>query len=47
MIFILNGKEITNPFNRLIGSEDRLLISYSNESNTDAMSLFETVSDNA
>lgn len=30
MHFILNGKKVSNPFNRLIASEDRLLIYYGN-----------------
>lgn len=30
MHFILNGKKVSNPFNRLITSEDRLLVYYGN-----------------
>jgi hypothetical protein len=32
LTYILNGKKIVNPFNRMINSEDRLLINYWNES---------------
>ena len=47
MTFILNWKKIENPFNRLIKSKDRLLISYGSESELELMSRYETVSDNA
>lgn len=30
--YVINGVQVDNPFNRLIESEDRLLISYGNES---------------
>ncbi len=30
MHFVLNGKKVSNPFNRLITSEDRLLVYYGN-----------------
>ena len=45
--FILNGKEISNPYNRLITSKDRLLISYGLETPQEQEQLYESVSDNA
>lgn len=45
--FILNGEEVLNPYNRIINSKDRLLISYGEESNEDIMKRFDQVSDNA
>lgn len=37
MKFILNGTQVANPFNKLIGSEDRLLISFGSESLEEVM----------
>lgn len=45
--FILNGKEVENPFNKLIESEDRLLISYGVETVEQAMNQFSTVASDA
>jgi hypothetical protein len=47
MHFILNGKEISNPYNRLIRSEDRLLIAYWEYSQDEINALYESVSQNA
>lgn len=47
LYFILNGKEISNPFNTLISSEDRLLIIYGQEDETARQWLYDTVSKNA
>ena len=47
MSFILNGKSIKNPFNRLINSQDKLLISYQTDGETDLDELYSTVSSNA
>ncbi len=47
MHFFLNGKEVQNPFNRLIKSEDRLLITYGDETPDELANLYETVSTNA
>jgi len=44
LTFILNGETISNPFNDLITSKDRLLIAYNTE---DTNKLYEWVSSNA
>jgi len=45
--FILNWKIVENPFNRLIKSEDRLLISYGSESEEVLLERYSSVSNNA
>ncbi len=45
--FMLNGKEIKNPFNKLIGSKDKLLISYGNQTLSETEKLYASVSSNA
>lgn len=45
--YVLNGKSVNNPFNRTIGSKDRLLIHYWDISEDELSALYETVSDNA
>lgn len=45
--FILNGKQVENPFNRLISSEDKLLISYGEQTDEELEKLYQTVSSNA
>lgn len=47
MHFILNGKEVANPSNSLIRSEDRLLVVYGNESPENLQQEFDSVSRNA
>lgn len=48
LIFILNWKKISNPFNRMINSEDKLLINYWNETEDFLIKeRFKQVSDNA
>lgn len=47
LTFLLNGKEVSNPFNMLIHSEDRLLISYGLESSDELTERYENVSTNA
>jgi hypothetical protein len=44
---MLNGKEIKNPFNKLIGSKDKLLISYGNQTLSETEKLYASVSSNA
>ncbi len=45
--YVLNGKEINNPYNRLISSEDRLLIAYGDYTQEELTELSDSVSDNA
>lgn len=45
--FILNWKNIKNPFNKTIQSEDRLLINYWNETEDELIKRFSEVSHNA
>jgi hypothetical protein len=45
--YILNEKEIKNPYNTLISSQDRLLIAYGNYSQKELVLLYESVSKNA
>lgn len=45
--FILNGKSVIDPINSFIKSEDRLLISYGPESETQLQQQFATVSNSA
>ncbi|MDA9128884.1 hypothetical protein N9J72_00210 [Candidatus Gracilibacteria bacterium] len=45
--FLLNGELIENPFNKLINSEDRLLINYGEQDDALLLELFENVSTNA
>ncbi len=45
--FILNDEQVDNPFNKLIRSQDRLLIVYGEESPVELQTLFAWVSDNA
>lgn len=45
--FILNGEEISNPYNKLIESQDRLLIIYGTQTDEESMKIFQTVSTNA
>lgn len=48
LLFILNGETVTNPFNNLINSKDRLLINYGEESEDDLiLGKFQDVSTNA
>ncbi len=45
--FVKNWRIVKNPFNTLIWSKDRLLISYWDQSEEELMKLYETVSNNA
>ena len=45
--YVLNWEKVKNPFNTLIRSEDRLLISYGDEWLEERMQQYETVSSNA
>ena len=45
--FILNWEEVKNPFNKLINSQDRLLVNYWGETEPELQERFESVSDNA
>ena len=45
--YILNGERIENPFNTLIKSEDRLLITYGNDSDEVIQQQYDSVSQNA
>jgi len=47
MHFILNGEKVKNPYNTLIGSEDRLLVVYGSEDTEELDSLYQNVSTNA
>lgn len=47
MSFLLNWKSVKNPFNRLINSEDKLLINYGSQSDEEIQELYTTVSSNA
>jgi len=45
--YILNGEKVKNPFNTLITSKDRLLVSYGSESREEIDKQYESVSTNA
>lgn len=45
--FILNGEQVENPYNQLIKSEDRLLISFGYETPVQLNAQYEIVADNA
>ena len=45
--YILNWEKVRNPFNTLIGSEDRLLISYGAESREEINAQYDKISTNA
>ena len=47
MHFILNGKAVNNPINTLIRSEDRFLISYGSESESQLTEQFNTIASSA
>ncbi len=47
LVYVLNGNIVENPFNMLITSKDRLLITYGWESEQEIQERFAQVSDNA
>jgi len=47
MSYVLNGKVRSSTYNKLINSEDRLLVAYGDESEQELLELYNTVSDNA
>ncbi len=47
MHFYLNGEPVENPYNTLIHSKDRLLITYGDETPEERVTLSQSVSDNA
>jgi hypothetical protein len=43
LTFILNGKEVDNIANKVIGNEDVLLVNYGNENQTDIMKRYKSI----